>query len=122
MFKEIFEGLYLLKVPFGDSWTGVTLVDDDEKVLIDSGSRLEDCDEYIIPALNELGYKLEDITYLILIVMETILAHIIVLKNYVQILKLSQAKVIRIMLKIQLKKLFQFVLNILNIHLLLNLI
>ncbi len=64
MFKEIFEGLYLLKVPFGDSWTGVTLVDDDEKVLIDSGSRLEDCDEYIIPALNELGYKLEDITYL----------------------------------------------------------
>lgn len=64
MFEEIFKDLYLLKVPFGDAWTGVVLVDGEKKILIDSGSRLLDCDEFIIPALNKLGYKLEDITYL----------------------------------------------------------
>ena len=64
MFEEIFQDLYLLKVPFGDSWTGVILFNGQEKVLIDSGSRLDDCDEYIIPALNKLGLELKDIKYL----------------------------------------------------------
>lgn len=63
-FEQIVDGIYLLKVPFGDAWTGVTFVDGNEKVLIDTGSRLDDVNEYIIPALNELGYRLVDIDWL----------------------------------------------------------
>lgn len=64
MFKEIVKDIYLLKVPFGDAWTGVIFVDGEDKMLIDSGSRLDDADEYIIPALKELGLELSDIKYL----------------------------------------------------------
>jgi len=64
MFEQVFEGIYLLKVPFANAWTGVVLVDGNEKVLIDTGSRLDDVNEYIIPALEKLGYQLQDIKYL----------------------------------------------------------
>lgn len=64
-FENIVGNIYLLKVPFGDSWTGVTLIKGRENVLIDTGSRLDDVDEYIIPALEKLGLDLSDISWLV---------------------------------------------------------
>lgn len=64
MFEEIVKDVYLLKVPFGDAWTGVTFINGKQKVLIDTGSRLDDVNEYIVPALKALGYQLQDIDWL----------------------------------------------------------
>ena len=63
-FENIIGNIYLLKVPFGDSWTGVTLIKGSENVLIDTGSRGDDIDEYIVPALRGLGLELTDIAWL----------------------------------------------------------
>ena len=64
-FEPIIGNLKLLRVPFGTSWTGVILVDDDKKILIDSGALASDVDNVILPALQELGYTLESIDYLV---------------------------------------------------------
>jgi hydroxyacylglutathione hydrolase len=64
MFEEIVEDIYLLKIPFGSSWTGVILVNGKEKVLIDSGWRSEDVDNLIVPALKNLNLSLKDIGWL----------------------------------------------------------
>ena len=64
-FEPIIGNLKLLRVPFGTSWTGVILVDDDKKILIDSGALESDVDQVILPALQELGYTLESIDYLV---------------------------------------------------------
>lgn len=65
VFEPIIGNLKLLRVPFGTSWTGVILVDDEKKILIDSGALSSDVDDVIIPALGELGYMLSDIDYLV---------------------------------------------------------
>ena len=73
-FEEILPGTYLLKVPFGPVWTGVVLIrptqgdegatrDASVTVLIDS-SHLEP-EQYLIPALADLGLKLSDIDWLL---------------------------------------------------------
>jgi hydroxyacylglutathione hydrolase len=64
MFEEIVKDIYLLKIPFGGAWTGVMLIKGQQKVLIDSGWRKEDVDEYIIPALKKLKLSLDDIDWL----------------------------------------------------------
>ncbi len=64
-FQPIIGAIKLLKVPFGTSWTGVVLVDDEKKILIDSGALLNDVDEILIPALEKEGYTLNDIDFLI---------------------------------------------------------
>lgn len=64
-FEKILPGIYLLKVPFSTIWTGVFLVDGDEKILIDSGASAQSVTECIVPALKEIGLSLSDITYLI---------------------------------------------------------
>ena len=51
-FEPIIGNLKLLRVPFGTSWTGVILVDDDKKILIDSGALASDVDNVILPALQ----------------------------------------------------------------------
>ena len=64
-FENVTGNIYLLRVPFGDSWTGVTLIKGPENVLIDTGSRGADTDEYIVPALARLGLALSDIGWLV---------------------------------------------------------
>lgn len=64
-FEKILPGIYLLKVPFSTIWTGVFLVDGNEKILIDSGASAQSVDECIIPALEEMGLSLSDIACLI---------------------------------------------------------
>ncbi len=64
-FEAVIGNLKLLKIPFGTDWTGVVLVDDEKKILIDSGALATDVDTVLIPALGEEGYTLNDIDYLI---------------------------------------------------------
>lgn len=65
VFEPVVGNLKLLKIPFGTSWTGVILVDDDKKILIDSGALATDVDDYLIPALKREGYALCDVDYLV---------------------------------------------------------
>ncbi len=60
-FEEIAHGIYLLKIPFGAVWTGVVLVRGAENVLIDSGGADPDVEQFILPALADLGMCLSDI-------------------------------------------------------------
>lgn len=64
-FEQIAQDIFLLKVPFGPVWTGVTLVMGEETALIDSGPSEADVDAYVIPALAELGLKPGDIHWLL---------------------------------------------------------
>lgn len=64
-FERIVGNIRLLKVPFGDSFTGVVLIDGDQKILIDSGALGSDVDDILIPALKKEGYTLGDIDYLL---------------------------------------------------------
>ena len=52
-FEHVIGNIKLLKVPFGTSWTGVIVVDDEKKILIDSAALPEDVDNVIIPALQD---------------------------------------------------------------------
>ena len=65
IFEPVIGNLKLLKIPFGTDWTGVVLVDDEKKILIDSGALDSDVDNVLIPALKEEGYTLHDIDYLV---------------------------------------------------------
>ena len=64
-FVKIAENLYLLKVPFGPVWTGVVLLRGEENILIDSSATGADVDNYVLPALEELGLGIGDIQYLL---------------------------------------------------------
>ena len=63
-FVQLRPNIYRLAVPFGDSWTGVTLVRGKENVLIDTAAKAEDVDEVIVPALAQMGLSLSQITFL----------------------------------------------------------
>lgn len=62
-FEEILPNTYLLKVPFGPVWTGIILIKAEKNILIDS-SHLNP-DQYLLPALAELGMSPTDIAYLL---------------------------------------------------------
>ena len=64
-FERIYPDIYLLKVPFSGLWTGIILVDGDEKCLIDSGAKDTDVDQYLLPALEELGVDLASVKWLL---------------------------------------------------------
>ena len=64
-FEHIIGNIKLLKVPFGDSWTGIVLIDGGKKILIDSGASGSDVDNVLIPALRREGYTLSDMDYLL---------------------------------------------------------
>ncbi len=64
-FEKMADRLYLLKVPFGPVWTGVVLLTGEENILIDSSATGTDVDSYVLPALEEMGLKIEDIHYLL---------------------------------------------------------
>ena len=63
-FERIVDDIYLLKIPFGPVFTGVVLIDGDEKLLVDSGATSADVDAILLPALKRKNIKLEDITLL----------------------------------------------------------
>lgn len=61
----IHEDIYLLQVPFGAYWTGVTIIKGAEPMVIDSGPSAEMVDKMILPALSEIGCCPEDLRYLV---------------------------------------------------------
>lgn len=63
-FEQMNGDIYRLKVPFGCDWTGVTLIDGEKKILVDSGSCAADVDEILVPALAQRGLHIEDLDYL----------------------------------------------------------
>ena len=63
-FVQLRPNIYRLAVPFGNSWTGVTLVRGEKNVLIDSAAKAKDADEWIVPALQQMGLSLKDIDIL----------------------------------------------------------
>lgn len=64
--KEV-EGVYRLKVPFEDLYTSVFLIQIEQGyLLVDSATYASDVDEYILPALKEMGLSITDIHYLVL--------------------------------------------------------
>ncbi len=64
--KEV-EGVYRLKVPFEDLYTSVFLIRIEQGyLLVDSATYASDVDEYILPALKEMGLSITDIHYLVL--------------------------------------------------------
>ena len=59
--------IFRLKVPFEDLYTSVFLIRTKKvNILVDCATTDSDVDEYIVPALNELGLDLDDIKYLVL--------------------------------------------------------
>lgn len=64
--KEV-EGVYRLKVPFENLYTSVFLILTEQgNVLVDSATYVSDVDNYITPALKEMGLSITDIHYLVL--------------------------------------------------------
>lgn len=66
-FIEEVKGIYRLKVPFEDLYTSVFLIRIEQGcLLVDSATYASDVDEYILPALKEMGLSITDIHYLVL--------------------------------------------------------
>lgn len=59
--------IFRLKVPFEDLYTSVFLIRTKKvNILVDCATYDSDVDEYIVPALNQLGLSIVDIKYLVL--------------------------------------------------------
>ncbi|MBQ2862682.1 MAG: MBL fold metallo-hydrolase [Clostridia bacterium] len=65
-FEHKIEGVYHLLCPFGDCWTGITLVRGKKNYLIDSAGNSACIDTYLTPALARLSVTLDDISYLLI--------------------------------------------------------
>lgn len=65
--EKIDNGIYRLRIPFEDLTTTVYSYKCEQGVaIIDSATYSSDVDDYIIPALNEIGVKREEVKYLLL--------------------------------------------------------
>ncbi len=64
-FTEKASGVYYLEVPFGGCWTGIALIRGAHTYLIDSAGSPACIEEYLLPALGELGLGISDIEYLL---------------------------------------------------------
>lgn len=60
-FERVCDNVYLLRVPHGGTTTGVVLLSGEKNYLIDAAGNSKEVDEYIIPALSELSFKLSDV-------------------------------------------------------------
>ncbi|MBQ8320765.1 MAG: MBL fold metallo-hydrolase [Clostridia bacterium] len=61
-FIKEFANIYRLKIPFDTVYTSVFLIKSGDKaVLVDCGTNAFDVDNFIIPALNKMGYCLDDL-------------------------------------------------------------
>ena len=66
-FYNVTDSIYRLKVPFEAIYTSVFLIRSPSgAILVDCATTSEDVDEYIVPALVEMGYELSDIKTLVL--------------------------------------------------------
>ena len=66
-FCEVAEGIYRLCVPFDTVYTSVFLIRTASKrILVDCATTAEDVDAYIVPGLQRLGYRLDEIDMLVL--------------------------------------------------------
>lgn len=63
-FRKLVDDVYLLKTPAGGVWSGIVLVDGEEKILIDSGESAKIIEEWLVPALKALHYTLDDMDWL----------------------------------------------------------
>lgn len=63
-FENKIEGIYHLLCPFGDCWTGITLIRGKHNYLVDCGGSRDCIDGYLLPALTELGMSIDDVEYL----------------------------------------------------------
>ena len=61
-FENRIPGIYHLLCPFGGCWTGITLIRADKaSYLIDCGGNAQCVDEYLLPALEDIGMTVSDI-------------------------------------------------------------
>ena len=63
-FVQLRPNIDRLCIPFGGTWTGVFLIHGEQNVLIDSGGEAAHADQWIVPALKEMGMDLSQISYL----------------------------------------------------------
>ena len=63
-FEKLLDSIYVLKVPNGGEWTGVFLLTGKENILVDCGPSAAAVDKFVVPALNALGLRPTDISYL----------------------------------------------------------
>lgn len=64
-FKKVVNDIYRLETPVEGVWNGIIFIDGKEKVLIDSGLDAQNIDECLVPALEQLGYQLADVDWLL---------------------------------------------------------
>lgn len=64
-FEQIKDNVYLLRVLHGGTTTAVTLLTGEKNYLVDSAGNAEEVDEYVLPALKELGITFSDIDCLV---------------------------------------------------------
>ena len=64
-FRELLPDIYVQRIPFGAAWTTVILVKGDESVLIDSGPDSEKVGHFLLPALEEIKVKPQEIRWLL---------------------------------------------------------
>ncbi len=61
------ENIYKLEVPFYNIYTAVFMVKNGDKtIIIDTADKVEDAENYILPALKEIGVKKESVTAILL--------------------------------------------------------
>ena len=65
-FDQEYDGIFRLRVPFGNIYTSVFLILADRPILVDCATTAEDVDSVILPALEQMGYKLSDLQRLVL--------------------------------------------------------
>ncbi len=64
-FEELLPGIFLLKSPFCDSWSGIYLIKRRVNLLIDSGANASVVDSCLLPALGRLGLSVSDLDLLL---------------------------------------------------------
>jgi len=65
-YREI-DGIFRLRVPFENLYTSVFVIECNGRVaLVDCATTAFDVDEYIVPSLDALGYRLSDLDALVL--------------------------------------------------------
>lgn len=65
-FENKIEGVFHLLCPFGECWTGITLIRGKKNYLIDCGGNAECIDKYLLPSLSELSMTVADIDHLLI--------------------------------------------------------
>ena len=65
MIQKILEDTYLIKTPFSGLWSGCFFFTGEKNIMVDTGATAEVADEVIVPALAEIGYRPEDIDFVI---------------------------------------------------------